>query len=153
MPSRFVSAKNRPKRSLADPPMFNCEHCGKLTPRSWRSNGRGSGHFVYGQKYCSTGCANKKRATGKTWLDKHGYPQVNVEGRGGVAMHRVVMEKKLGRKLFTWETVHHKDGDRANYAEDNLELWSSRHGRGQRVADLPFTPMGGAELGPLSFPG
>lgn len=62
--------------------------------------------------------------------------------------HRVVMEKILGRKLGKYETVHHKDGNKANNSPDNLELWASRHGRGQRVEDL-IGP--GATLGLLSF--
>jgi HNH endonuclease len=52
-----------------------------------------------------------------------------------VLRHRQVMETHLGRKLATHETVHHKDGNRANNKLSNLELWSSRHGRGQRVED------------------
>ena len=51
------------------------------------------------------------------------------------AIHIVVMERKIGRKLLAGETVHHKDGNRANYDEQNLELWTSRHGKGQRVDD------------------
>ena len=54
---------------------------------------------------------------------------------GFVFKHRLVMQEKLGRKLHKHETVHHKDGNRLNNHPDNLELWSSRHGRGQRVSD------------------
>jgi hypothetical protein len=49
--------------------------------------------------------------------------------------HRQVMEQHLGRKLRPNETVHHKDGNRANNKIENLELWSNRHGKGQRVED------------------
>jgi hypothetical protein len=54
--------------------------------------------------------------------------------------HRVIMEKMLGRKLTKTETVHHKNGDRLDNRPGNLEIWSSRHGRGQRLSDIaPFT--------------
>ena len=49
--------------------------------------------------------------------------------------HRYVMEQHLGRPLRPEETVHHKDGDRGHNPIENLELFASRHGPGQRVTD------------------
>jgi hypothetical protein len=88
----------------------------------------------YKQKFCSKGCANKSRPP-KTWVDKAGYPQMtDADGRQR-AVHLGVMERKIGRKLLPFETVHHRDGNRKNYKESNLELWASRHPRGQRISD------------------
>lgn len=49
--------------------------------------------------------------------------------------HRYVMQKKIQRPLLKSETVHHKNGDKTDNSEDNLELWIGRHGKGIRHAD------------------
>ena len=50
--------------------------------------------------------------------------------------HRAVMEEFLGRPLLKTETVHHKNGDRADNRLSNLELWAKSQPAGQRVVDL-----------------
>lgn len=47
-----------------------------------------------------------------------------------------MVEKYLGRRLTKYETVHHKNGIKTDNRLRNLELWASRHPRGQRVSDL-----------------
>lgn len=44
----------------------------------------------------------------------------------GKAEHRVVVEKKLGRKLLRGEVVHHIDGDKRNNAPENLVVFASQ---------------------------
>lgn len=56
--------------------------------------------------------------------------------KGYVLQHRLVMEEVLGRYLHEDETVHHRNGNKLDNVPSNLELWTSRHPKGQRVQDL-----------------
>jgi hypothetical protein len=47
-----------------------------------------------------------------------------------VLEHRYVMAQHVGRPLRDDETVHHRDGNKANNRTENLELRVGRHGRG-----------------------
>lgn len=55
---------------------------------------------------------------------------------GFVYQHRFVMSEMIGRALFANETVHHKNGNRADNRPENLELWAKSQPAGQRVKDL-----------------
>lgn len=129
----YQTSKTRKSR------IFNCGSCKKEVVQTCtiRPDGKAKG-FNRRQKFCSTQCARKGQARpinyGKGFIDKHGY-RVVFHNREAISEHRLVMERHLGRKLTRVETVHHKNGIRTDNRVENLELWSSRHGSGQRVSD------------------
>lgn len=99
----------------------------------------------------SCGCLNResssKRASarnfkgGHGWLNHQGYRLISkpehprAYRNGAVLEHILVMENMIGRSLLPGENVHHKNGQRHDNREENLELWSSAQPSGQRISD------------------
>lgn len=125
---------------------FTCLHCGTTRSQSRKPGGR----LYREQKYCDQACkvahqsakANERFQRGdyKRHIKRHGYVWISIPllgrtGRKHIMEHRHVMEKSLGRPLHKDETVHHINGNRQDNRPENLELFSSRHGLGQRVVD------------------
>lgn len=94
-------------------------------------------------------CARSEPLTGvnhPAWrggrvIDKDGYARIykpsDSRANCGRYMkeHVVVMEEMVGRQLLPHESVHHKNGQRADSRPENLELWSRSQPAGQRVED------------------
>lgn len=137
---KFCSKECGHKASAARDRRADCKVCGTaLLPTRRLKDGRPRGMNAAPKTYCSQSCAasdsmSANKGKGAGFLDKHGYRLITIGGFN-VPEHRYVMAKKIGRALFPEETVHHRDGNRQNNDEANLELWSSRHGKGQRVED------------------
>lgn len=123
-----------------------CKNCGN---EFYKARRKGSGTIYNSQELCGKQCKNEW--VSKVYREKHGLPKitrrlrrtyimVRIPASEGVPVHellehRYVMEQHIGRKLHKEETVHHKNGDRHDNSLSNLELFSSRHGPGQRVVD------------------
>lgn len=66
----------------------------------------------------------------RVWIPTD-HPMAEMRTSNGyVFEHRLVMAEMLGRPLQKGETVHHKDGNRAHNAPENLQLRQGRHGIG-----------------------
>ncbi len=144
-----LACSNEGRRKSADERnRFVCQHCGKIEIRSRKT----AAFRIYrAQKYCSVTCkaaSQEQRALERfnggvigRHVKRNGYVWMSIPAlaNGGkkteMLEHRYVMSRHLGRELLPEETVHHIDGIRSHNDITNLELFSSRHGPGQRVTD------------------
>lgn len=129
-----------------------CEQCGKTFVLRPPSRAKGNS---YPRKFCSFECQTAWRDANCTRryvnsegyveiisrdVTSEGYVRVNLGsgryGRGRVKEHRYVMEQHIGRRLLPDETVHHINGNKTDNRLENLELWASKHPKGQRIPDL-----------------
>ena len=105
--------------------------CGKHYQR-WRIHGDPT-HVEHVRTH-PEGTRRDSRSSGYVEVRKPDHP--NAGKNGWVLEHRMVMAEHIGRPLHPYETVHHRNGVKTDNRVENLELWISRHPKGQRVDEV-----------------
>lgn len=128
--------------------IYTCKYCSQEFPRAM---------YNKSTVYCSRTCSNRDNSKkvseqkmgfknykwkGGRKKTKSGYVLVycfdhpNKDSHHCILEHRLIMEKHIERYLYSYETVHHKNGIKDDNRIENLELFASKHPPGQRVIDL-----------------
>ena len=80
--------------------------------------------YVHYQRFKRFGSPHEvhRNLNGEGTIVPDGYKKITLSDGTRVLEHRYVMEVHIGRKLESWEVVHHIDGNRLNNSLENLEL-------------------------------
>ena len=121
------------KAAIKKPRGVPCEVDGCIKPA--RGDGLCLMHYRRRKDTGDVGSAAMRvNAKGEGNIKPNGYRVITV-GNRKIFEHRHVMETVLGRKLRKGENIHHRNGDRLDNRECNLELWMTQQPSGQRVED------------------
>lgn len=110
-----LSSAAKKRRAQALRPLQKCPVCGEpfrpCKPTSETCSAR-----------CRNALTSRRTAyqRGRTQARRHAATATSYAKLHGVHVHRIVAERKLGRRLRPDEVVHHIDGDRRNNDPENI---------------------------------
>lgn len=112
-----------------------CDYCGKTFDDYPSNVKRHKKHFCDKKCEAKGKCYNNtfEKWKGGTIATTTGYKKIRINGKQ-YDEHRLVMQNYLGRKLESWEYVHHINGIKTDNRIENLQLMtnsehSSFHGK------------------------
>lgn len=133
---RFYCSRKCVHKSQIKSKAIPCLTCGKAMIRHafrFKSTVR---HFCSNKCYALHNRGKNNWSYKGGFVGKDGYRYVS-NGIRNILEHRLVVEKALGRKLKSWEIIHHKSGDKLdNRYPQNLEICIRRQPPFQRLVDL-----------------
>ena len=125
-----------------------CLYCGRMYGRQHYSNGRREDSKPFKQrKFCCHLHALKWNAGSHHYNWKGGIAHYKigyiVHSKTKKGIHRIVMERFIGRPLKCSEVIHHRDHDKANNNPKNLQIMSqSEHAKAHAVHRLETLDLG-----------
>jgi len=127
--------RGRERRWAKAPEKCSVEDCGKAPA----ARGLCTKHY-YRWRVNGDPLKLKTRAKGEgtRYVNNQGYVVLKWMKKGvevTVLEHRLVMEQVLGRELYPFENVHHKNGVKTDNDPGNLEIWVRSQPAGQRLED------------------
>lgn len=132
--SKLCCGKAISKEEIKEPTLKFCVGCGAELKRSY---GEGLKRWNR-RRLCSNACMSGSNAS--NWRggramrldrlkDRNGYIRVFTGKNRREFEHRIIAEKMLGRPLLRTEVVHHRNGDKADNREDNLQICTNAEHR------------------------
>src|SRR3990167_4252723 len=112
--------QSRTRKKLFRQGKLKIPWAGKSGIVTWNKKGPGSTSWKGGRQVDKNGYI---------WLRKPDHPNANSHGM--VAEHRLIMARVLGRSLFPWENVHHRNAVKDDNRIENLAVVSKgvHHGK------------------------
>lgn len=127
--------KTNNRKRRAKYPNKVCRQCAALFNRHKTAKGQVESPEDYiKRKYCSHRCFCQANQGANHWYWKGGIKEGNPDGylrdsKTDKLLHRLIMERHLGRELTPEENIHHIDGNKRNNDISNLQIMTNSEHR------------------------